>query len=315
MNFRTELIISPSDFKLSHYDKILTIGSCFTENIGLKLEKSGFQTDINPFGILYNPLSVASAIETLISRKLFSQDDIFEYQGKYHSFSHHSKFSASTPDECLKNINEKITFSSGYLHKTSLLIVTFGTSYIYKLKETDQLVSNCHKLPANHFLYQRLDINEIVSAWDQLLYSLSEINPEIKILMTVSPIRHWKDGAHENQISKSILLLAIEELSQKYPFIRYFPAYEIVLDDLRDYRFYAEDMLHPSSSAVDYIWEKFGQTYFSAETIKEVKKYQEIRQALDHKPFNPDSEEYKSFLSQKTLQLNDFVKKYREDYL
>ncbi len=308
MKFRTEISLSPNDWKISHKDHLLLLGSCFAENIGEKLKKSGFQSDVNPFGVLYNPISVASGLESLLSGKIYSEKDLFEHNGLYSSFSHHSKFSALTASGCLENINQRMLFSTGFLRKASVLIITFGTSYVYRFRKSGQVISNCHKLPSENFMHERLTVQEIVSVWKPLINKLRVNNPGLRILFTVSPIRHWKDGAHENQLSKSILLLAIQEIGEKY-----FPSYEIMLDDLRDYRYYAEDMLHPSSVAIDYIWGKFSSVYFDQETDKAIAEYNSIRQALQHRPFNPESDVYKTFLADAQSRLVAFEQKYLTD--
>ncbi len=310
MNFRTEIPAPKTGFKISHHDKIVLMGSCFTENIGNKLQSSGFQVDINPFGILYNPLSVASGLKDLLQEKQYTASDIFEYKGLYSSFNHHSRFSALTSGECLSNMNRQMEYSVDFIRKATVLIITFGTSYVYRLKDTGNVVSNCHKLPASAFLHERITISEILSVWQPLIGELRKINPDLNILMTVSPVRHWKDGAHENQLSKSILLLTIEEL--KSASIDYFPSYELLLDDLRDYRFYAGDMLHPSTTAIEYIWGKFSESYFDHHTMKTIAEYNSIRQALEHRPFNPESEEYKAFLSGVKKKLEIFRNRYHK---
>jgi hypothetical protein len=295
MKLRTEISIHKAAFRISHSDKILLIGSCFAENTGNRLEASCFQADVNPFGVLYNPLSVASGLEDLLQERIFSGEDIFEYRGLYSSLSHHSRFSALTKQACLEKINSRMAFSSSFLKEANVLMVTFGTARAYRLKENGMAVSNCHKLPAGRFFQERLDVREIVETWSALTERLKKHFPALEILLTVSPIRHWKDGAHENQLSKSVLLLAIEELQKKNGFIHYFPSYELLLDDLRDYRFYAEDLLHPSAIAMDYIWEKFSDAYFDEKTKAVIKECNLIRRDLEHRPFNPESPEFKIF--------------------
>lgn len=295
MQFRTEIEIPLQAFPFTHYDKLMLLGSCFTENIGSRLEDSGFTTDINPFGVLYNPLSLASGLQDLMATKIYHEEDLFEHNGLFASFSHHSKFSSVSPEECLQKINQRMQQSSRFLKEASVLIVTFGTAFVYRLSGNGRVVSNCHKLPPSHFDRNRLSVEEIVDTWTGLLEDLHRYNPGIKVLFTVSPIRHWKDGAHGNQLSKATLLLAVDELERRlsmkdFPQLGYFPSYELVLDDLRDYRYYAEDMLHPSSVAIDYIWEKFSAFCFDRATQQQISEYRKIQQALQHRPFNPDSE-------------------------
>lgn len=309
MKFRTEFDIPADNLRIKYSDCIAMLGSCFVENISGKLVESGFRTDINSFGIIYNPSSVSNCIHQLIDRRIFSSEDLFQEKGIYHSFLHHSRFSSTNLETALFSINERIRFSSDFLQRANLLIVTFGTAFVYRLKSSGKIVSNCHKLPEHLFRYERLEISEIVSDWKNLLEKLNDFNPGLQILFTVSPIRHWKNGAHENQLSKSILLLAVDELVKSYKNCFYFPSYEILLDDLRDYRFYAEDMLHPSSQAINYIWGRFSEHYFDSDAKEKIKEWDAIQRELNHKPFNPDSEEYRRFLKNAEKRRDDFLKK------
>ena len=223
---------------------------------------------------------------------------------------HHSDFSASTSEEGLKRINDGISTVAESLSHTDWLVVTWGTAYVYTLRQTGTVVGNCHKQPDKLFSRRKLDVAEIVEAWKQLITDLRSLNPHLKLLFTVSPIRHAKDGMHGNQLSKSTLLLAISELCDACPDCYYFPSYEILMDELRDYRFYADDMLHPSAKAVEYIWECFGRCYFSKETMEIIKEWESIKRALDHKPFDPDSEAYRKFLSQIVLKIAQVKEKF-----
>jgi len=295
MKFRTEVPVSPSDFKITHACKIAMQGSCFAENIASKLSNAGFSIDLNPFGIAYNPLSLSQNLNRLLDSKPYSTDELFIDNEVYHSFSHHSRFSGTDMNEVLSKINSRMEQSLAFLGIADLLIVTFGTAYVYRLQSTGKVVSNCHKQPDKLFIYNRLTIEEIVAEWNSLIVRLKAFNPSLRFLFTVSPIRHWKDGVHENQLSKSILLLSVEKIRQSHTLCDYFPVYEILMDDLRDYRFYAEDMLHPSSQAVDYIWEKFKEACFDAETIKKSKAFEKVQQSLNHIPFQPNSEAYRQF--------------------
>ncbi len=287
------------------------MGSCFVENIGQKLEENKFTVDINPFGTLYNPASIAKGLRILLRPERFTADDLFQHEGVYHSFTHHSRFSAPTEEECLERINSRLAESSDFLRKATRLIVTLGTAYAYRLKSDGQIVSNCHKLPEKMFDRQRLSVEEILADWKPLLLALWEQNPALKVLFTVSPIRHWKDGAHENQLSKATLLLAADALQKEYPEqIAYFPAYEILMDELRDYRFYAEDMLHPSPLAIDYIWRRFSENGLSAAALEVLKEWGDLQKAINHKPFRPESEAYKRFLHQTLIKMEQLYEKF-----
>lgn len=310
MKFRKKIDIAKSDLKIDHQSNIMLFGSCFSENIGEKLLDNKFGVDVNPFGVLYNPASICQAIDLLQDEKIFSEADIVEQQGVCHTFFHHSEFSDTDRSNFLQNINQRRKESSDNLNKAGILLITFGTAYVFNYKETGQVVANCHKFPASEFERYRLTADGIVGMWSRLIGRLRKTNPSLQILFTVSPIRHWKDGAHNNQLSKAILLLAIDELIGRHSGLHYFPSYEIVLDELRDYRFFAEDMLHPNSTAIEYIWEIFSDTYFDEKTKQINKEWQTIRKAIGHRPFNPDTEDHKHFLRQTLLKINELQKKY-----
>jgi hypothetical protein len=291
-----EIEAQPSKFRLSHPDKIMMMGSCFVENISPKMIYSGFQVDVNPFGIAYNPISVADGLYDLINNKIYTGNILFNSQGVYHSLHHHSRFSGIDKDVVLEQINFRIKQSSLFLKKADTLIVSFGTARIYRLITSGEVVSNCHKLPVNRFREERLTVEQIVRYWNELIQCLRTFNPDLKLLFVVSPIRHWKNGAHENQLSKATLLLSVDELIATNDRCYYFPSYEIMMDDLRDYRFYSVDMIHPSQQAIDYIWEKFSKIYFDAKTLSIIQEWDSIQKALNHRALHPDSEEYKSFM-------------------
>ncbi len=312
MKFRTEIIIEKAAFDLNLNNKILFLGSCFTENIGNKLKINWFETQINPFGIIYNPFSVKKSLDLLIENKPFEISDLINQNGLWHSFSHHSRFSGIDANEVLENINETLHSSAIFLQKADYLFITFGTAWVYFWQQTGSVVSNCHKLDPKHFKREILDVETITSELSQTFDFLHQFNHSLKIIFTVSPVRHWKDGANGNQLSKATLFLAIEQLKKKYPFIFYFPAYEILMDDLRDYRFYADDLLHPNPLAINYIYEKFSQHYFNAQTQNLLKQIESIERAKAHKPFNLETEEYEAFrlqLQYKEENLKVLIKK------
>jgi hypothetical protein len=229
---------------------------------------------------------------------------LFFHEGLYHSFEHHSRFSDVSVADSLHKINERIYLSAARLQQATRLLVTWGTAYVYRLKETGRVVANCHKLPDKLFSHERLSVSQIVDEWDELLALLWHKNPELKLILTVSPVRHWKEGGHENQLSKSILLLAGEQLQARYSGqIMYFPAYELMMDELRDYRFYAEDMLHPSPVAVQYIRERFTETYMDEPTREILRSVNEIQKSLNHKPLNLQNDSCQQFLTQTLLKI------------
>lgn len=310
MDFRTKINIPKSDFSFSHRSKLMVFGSCFSENIGEQLSRSKFDVNVNPFGILYNPASIAQVLRRVMLNDPFSERDLFSHNGLYHSMLHHGDYSNVDAELCLDNINESLGKASADLLKSDCLLITFGTAFVYRFAETGNVVSNCHKLPASSFTRDRLSVDEILDEWVLLIKELRLQNPTLKILFTVSPIRHWKDGAHENQLSKSTLLLAIDQIRKQVDDVLYFPSYEIVLDELRDYRFYADDMVHPSSSAVNYIWERFRETYFDEETESILSQWNKIAQSIAHRPINKGTESHKYFLRQTLLKLEEFQYKY-----
>ena len=310
MNFRTQVELPEKEAEIGYSHRLMLLGSCFTENIGKLLEENKFSCDVNPFGVLYNPLSIAKALYRLMEGGNYLESDLFTVGGLWHSWMHHSSFSALEVQTCLDGINTRLNHSSSFLKGCDWLVVTWGTAYVYRRKDTGEVVGNCHKQPDKLFTREKLGIDEIVLGWKELLDNLKVVNPRLKVMLTVSPIRHAKDGMHGNQLSKSTLLLAADELCKQYANCTYFPSYEIMMDELRDYRFYADDMLHPSKLAIEYIWECFEKTYFSDATMKTMREWQDIRKGLAHKPFNPESEAYRKFLSQIVLKIDQLKEKF-----
>ena len=289
--FTTSVNISPSSKKINHDSKLITLGSCFSEHIGRKLANSCFMVESNPFGVLFNPVSIKNSLVDLLTEKKYTEEDLMLNGSLWFSFSHSTLFSSVDQEVCLQNINSRLEVSATMLREANFILITFGTAWVYELKESGRVVSNCHKLPAEKFIRRRLNVEEIVKDYAELLLKIREINPNFELIFTVSPVRHWKDGAHENNISKGILHLAIDSLCKQFDFVKYFPAYEIQLDELRDYRYYADDMLHPSDCAVNYIWERFSFAFFSDETISIIKKIDKYRNLLNHRTIHQDSSE------------------------
>ena len=311
MEFRTRIHIPKAVFSISHADRLMLFGSCFSENIGDKLLNYRFQADVNPFGILYNPLSISRAIKLLlVGKQPVSENDFIFHNEMYHSLMHHGDFSEIDKFECLENIFDRFYPAADFIRETDIFLITFGTAHIYKWKATGEVVGNCHKIPAEKFLRFRLSVDEIVAEWTEIISTIK--NKNAKFIFSVSPIRHWKDGAHENQISKSILHLAIDGLQSRFDDVHYFPAYEILLDELRDYRFFSEDMMHPSSVAINYIWERFSETYFEDKTKRINEEWLHIYRAINHKPMNPKTEAHQKFLEQTELKMKVFFEKYPE---
>ena len=296
MNFTTQIPISKHKNNISHKDKIMLLGSCFTENIGNKLSINGFETLINPFGILYNPFSICSSLNRIINLKFLDSEDLVKVNEFWFSYEHHGVFRDEKCDNLLQTINLGITKANLFLKQTNWLIITLGTAWVFFLKENNKILGNCHKLNPQLIDKKLLSVDEIVENISLTINNIREINPNIKIILTVSPIRHWKQGYRENLISKSSLHLATDKICKSINNCSYFPAYEIVIDELRDYRFYQADMLHPSEIAVDYIWEKFSTHLFSEATTNLCKDYYRLHSMKQHKAFNPESQGYKNHL-------------------
>lgn len=283
MNFRTIINAIPSPDKITYNDKVMFAGSCFAAYMGEKLEDGKMQVMINPSGTVYNPVSVLNTLDSLVTGKITTEKDLFSYNGSWLSFLHYTDFSSEDPIRLSDKINDCNERARLFLKDTGFLFITFGTARVYRLKESGMIVSNCHKVPDSRFDKELLYVDEIVNQWYNFLERLSEFNPGLKVIFTVSPVRHWKDGAHGNQVSKSILFLAVEELLKHKVAAGYFPAYELLIDDLRDYRFYSEDMLHPSDAAVEYIFEKFTDTYMDEVTLNLWKEISKIRRSYNHR--------------------------------
>ncbi|MDX8337596.1 GSCFA domain-containing protein [Draconibacterium sp. IB214405] len=310
--FQTIVDVPQFLWQTGYKKKNLFMGSCFTENVGAKMEALKYPVDINPFGILYNPLSVANGLQILLDEKQFGSSDLVEHNGLWHSFSHHGRFSNIEKDVALDEINSRIVNSATFLKEADFLYITFGTAWIYRYKKDGELVSNCHKIPAREFVRERLSVQQILDVYRQLLTKLWEFNPKLKVVFTVSPIRHWKDGAVENQRSKATLILAVDQLVQEFGSEKcaYFPSYEIVMDELRDYRFYAEDMLHISEVAIKHIWERFAEALIDAESLALSKEVVKITNAVKHRPINKNSIEFSKFLLSFLKKTGDLEKRF-----
>ena len=311
MKFRTEIEIPELSCKLNYTTKALFIGSCFTLNIGAYLQCYKFAVDINPFGVIYNPASVINSLQLLLDNKYFNENDLNYENGLWFSYTHHSSFSSPNKDECLEQINNRIKESASFFRQTDFLFITLGTAYAYKFKQSNTVVANCHKTTANAFERILLTPETIVSNFSELFNSLFSLNPNLKIVFSISPVRHLKDSAHGNQISKACLLLAVDELNNKYNSnCFYFPAYELLLDDLRDYRFYSDDMCHPSAQAIKYIWEKFRQSVIGNECEPIMKQIDAIITACNHRPFNANTAQHKEFKQKIMDKINILKKQY-----
>lgn len=283
MKFRTEISPEKSDLRIGYNSPLFFTGSCFSEEVGSYLRRGKFDILVNPFGVLYNPASVADSLDRIIDGKEFTANDLFEYNKRYLSFSHDTNFSGEESGAVLNAINSNLKIAASKFKNAHFLFVTFGTARIYRLKSSGQVVSNCHKIPAGEFSRELMDVDTITGLWKELIRKIRTINRKINIVFTVSPVRHWKDGAHGNQISKSILFLAIARLMSEDSSLGYFPSYELIMDDLRDYRFYNDDLLHPSPAAVEYIWGFFTSSYFNEDTLSLYREIQKVTTGTKHR--------------------------------
>lgn len=300
MNFRTVIDPPRNPGYLDHRQHLLLLGSCFVESMGTWLQQRKFDVDINPFGTLYNPESIARNWERIVSGTPFTADDLFQANGLWHSYDHHSRFSHTDREGALALMNGRLARAHDRLPETDRLIVTWGSAYVYRLRATGEVVANCHKQPAPLFDRELLTVDAIVARWLPIVRYIESALPRCRVLFTVSPIRHLSDGAHGNQLSKATLLLAIDRLQRESRICDYFPSYEIVMDDLRDYRFYDTDMTHPSASAVAYISEILTDAYLTPESREIASQWYKIHTAMAHRPLTGDTGSYRAFL-QKTL--------------
>lgn len=310
MDFQTKLKWTAPSWLLEPSSKITSVGSCFADHIGRRMEKARLDVHVNPFGVLYNPVSIATCCNLMVSAGQISEHYFFESEGLWHCWLNDSSFSAASPSACRDRLCELYKAENQRLQSLDVLFLTLGTNRCYRLVNEGFVVGNCHKQPGRLFEEQALTVQEVVQTLQESLSAMWKINPSLRIVWTVSPYRYLKYGAHGNQLGKAVLLLAVDELCRWDARCSYFPAYEIVLDELRDYRFYAEDMVHPSAVAVSYIWECLSEHGFSPALKAYIKEWEQIDKALSHRPLHPDSDAYKTFLRQTLLKLEQLNKKY-----
>lgn len=304
MNWRTEIAIDKAN-EWNHDTKIMTMGSCFAENMTSKLSYYLFETLVNPFGITFNPLSIANQLNQLQNNTQIDIKSLEKHDDRFFHFDFHSKFSSIDAHDTKANIHQSIAAGKQFLETADVLVLTFGSAFYYE-HQTHGIVNNCHKIPSTFFDKKKATTQQMFEALKQPLQKWLHAKPNREVVVTVSPIRHWKDGVVANNRSKASLLLLAEELTAWNAQIKYFPSYEIVMDELRDYRFYKDDLLHPSDAAIDYIWEKLSEQRFSSikETLNHIHK---IQQAIHHRPFNPTGEKHQQFL-RNTLHLLSTLK-------
>lgn len=296
MQFHLSFPVAPLSAAIQYDHELLLMGSCFAEEIGEKLQEHRFNTVVNPHGILYNPLSITKALTSYLDGKVYTPEDLFQHNDLWNSWDHHSRFSGLTPEATLDNISRMQAAATHAIENADWLVITLGSAHAYILKENNRLVGNCHKVPAGNFYKRLLTVDEIVTALDNVMHRLFFRNKKINILFTVSPVRYIRDGVVENNLSKAILLQAVHHLVNKFNRLFYFPAYELVIDDLRDYRFYKEDMVHPNEVAVNYVWEQVVKAGISPASQELLHSIAEINRAANHRPFNPESAQHRQFL-------------------
>jgi len=300
MQFTTPIPIAKSTHQINYSSKIISLGSCFAVNIGEKFDYFKFQNTINPFGILFHPLALEKVILKALAKEEFTEGDIFFHNERWHSFDVHSDLSTADKIGFLKTLTASLEVLHLNLAQASHVIITLGTSWVYRNNETDAIVANCHKVPQKAFKKELLSVEAIKQSLQGIINAISKANPKAKIIFTISPVRHIKDGFIENQWSKANLISALQQtLQSEYCNLNtgYFPSYEIMMDELRDYRFYAEDMIHPNQTAIDYIWKRFSETWISEEALDFMPEIDSIQKGLQHRAFNPETEAHQKFLA------------------
>lgn len=306
--FRTEIEAQDSSVKIDYQSKILTLGSCFSDSIGQRLTEAKFDSEVNPFGTIFNPLSIFELIELSLERSEILDAAILKRDGYYLNYKFHSSFRAKTKDTLHKRMDEALNKVALKLKGANFIFITLGTAWVYEQNKSHMLVANCHKTPQIEFSRRLLAVEEVVPAFFNLKEIISQHNPTAQFIFTVSPVRHTRDTLKLNSVSKSVLRTACHYMEDMAPDVHYFPAYEIMMDDLRDYRFYEKDLIHPNEQAIDYIWEQFVQTYLDKKEQTTLEKWYKLQMALNHKPFNPKSGGHQKFLSKTLDQLKQLGK-------
>lgn len=301
--FRTEIQLPSSPSTLTLQDKILTIGSCFSDAIGQRLAQHKFNTLVNPFGVIYNPHSIHKALRYALHNQVVHEHTYVQHADIFTNYDFHSEFSALKKTELEKRISDTLGVAHYFLKDVRWIIITYGTAWVYERTDTGEIVANCHKTVASKFNKTLLSQKKVLESFEEFYTELKAFNPSVKIILTVSPVRHLKDTLSLNSVSKAVLRLACQTISETYPDTYYFPAFEILMDDLRDYRFYKSDMLHPSEEAEEYTWAKFSETCFDVTAKEFVQHWKPIQSALQHKAFHPESTAHQTFLRNLLTQL------------
>lgn len=325
MKFRSELEVKPAAVSIRYPQSVFLAGSCFTEHIGNKLDSYRLPVLQNPHGILFNPISICEMLVSCVEGRELASSDLFHYGGLWSSWGHHSRFSAVSSVDALLAMNASQAAASAFLRRADWVVLTLGSAWVYELRATSpafadgpltggygpgRVVANCHKVPADWFIHRLLSVEEVLSALDQALHRLFLLRPSLRVIFTVSPVRHLREGMIENNRSKAVLIQAVHHLVGKFDRLDYFPAYELVVDDLRDYRFYAEDLVHPNYQATGYVWEKFVGAYMDPEARAVMLALEGVLAARRHKPFNPTGEEHRRFMARMGAEARALMAKY-----
>lgn len=316
VKFHYEFDIKSLPQPISHVHKLFLIGSCFTENIGEKLKKHKFTVLENPNGILFNPVSVAEAVINVVENKQYTKADLFNYNEGWHSWQHHSRFSGITAEDALQKINDATQQANDYLKTADYILITLGSAWIYTLTDKalnakpGTVAANNHKAPADWFERRLMDVGQVITVLGTMLDRLGALNKNINVIFTISPVRHLREGVIDNNRSKAVLITAVHYLIEQLKKLYYFPAYELVIDDLRDYRFYAEDLVHPNYYATQYVWEKFVNACMNDDTKKLMEEITAINLAYNHKPFNATSSMHKKFLETNLYKVKQLQEQY-----
>ena len=304
--FRTEINPAPSSQKIGLQTPVLVLGSCFAEVIGKRMEENKFKALSNPFGVIFNPVSLNKVLQYAATKQHPDPDTFLQNQEVFYNYDFHSNFSSLNKEDLISEITESIIGVHHFMGKCKWIILSLGTAMVHARKDTGEIVANCHKIASSHFTKRILEVQEVVESLEHSIKAIQLFNKNCRFILTVSPVRHLKDTLEVNSLSKATLRLAVNALCDKCSEATYFPSYEVLLDDLRDYRFYKDDMLHPTRQAEDYIWNKFAETYFDQETLNFMSDWAKLRDALSHKPFHPESKSHQNFLRKTIEKLESF---------
>ncbi|MEZ4720958.1 MAG: GSCFA domain-containing protein [Flavobacteriales bacterium] len=308
--FRTIISAQEFPFSINHSTDVMMIGSCFAENIGERLLQNKLKAVINPFGILFNPFSIMNSMERMLNDRPYEAEELVQVAENYVSLDHHGRFSRATAQQTLDEINVALTTGRVAILRSKVIFITLGSAWVHRYLASGRIVANCHKIAAAQFRKELLSMEDCHLILRHIPQFLTSYGVDAQVVFTVSPVRHWKDGAIQNQRSKAQLIAAVHQVVDEFENCHYFPGYEIMMDDLRDYRFYATDMLHPTPQAVDYIWEKFQESFFNDETRIICKEVQGVMQAANHRPVDPESNSYQRFIDRQLKLIEEISKRY-----